>query len=272
MARPIKNRTAEQLEAMQPKLNEQALEQAHQALTVVSEEANAISRYYGEGELFALDRAVTRLADVLRYETVHAIEAGVLLCLIKAHVPGRFHETLQILGISPRFAQARMQLAIKLKNRPSLQKLGIAKALQIMSEDDDTLDALELGGTLAGMQLDEIDRMSVRELKDTLRRRDDEKETLETKLAERDVRIDKLLGRSKRTGVEDRGREIYVEALKDLNAAAAAINDLRGDMKLLDEHYAEHRLTVDSEIHADLAEKIERLQATLGEIGDEFGS
>ncbi|MCU7906508.1 MAG: hypothetical protein KZQ76_11845, partial [Candidatus Thiodiazotropha sp. (ex Epidulcina cf. delphinae)] len=77
-----------------------------------------------------------------------------------------------------------------------LADLGKTKLLELMVEDDEALEALADGGTLAGVNLDEIERMSTRELRDTLRKERDTQvksaETHERLLADKNTKIDAL--------------------------------------------------------------------------------
>lgn len=50
-------------------------------------------------------------------------------------------------------------------NVPTLAHLGKAKLFELMTEDDEELAELADGGTVAGLTLDDVDRMSVRELR-----------------------------------------------------------------------------------------------------------
>ncbi len=70
-------------------------------------------------------------------------------------------------------------------NVPTLAHLGKAKLFELMTEDDEELAELADGGTVAGLTLDDVDRMSVRELRRALR------EARETNAAQQRVLADK---------------------------------------------------------------------------------
>lgn len=64
--------------------------------------------------------------------------------------------------------------------RPTLAVLEKSKLFELLTEDDEELAGLADGGTLAGLTIDEVDRMSVRELRAALRK---QKAEAEIKLA-----------------------------------------------------------------------------------------
>ena len=69
-----------------------------------------------------------------------------------------------------------MQAALKFSapalesKRPALAVLGRAKLFELMNEDDDVLENLVDGGTVAGLELDDVQAMSLRELQEALRK------------------------------------------------------------------------------------------------------
>ncbi len=156
------------------------------------------------------------------------LEAGKRLILLKEHeVHGEFIAALERIGIAPRAAQKMMQAALKFSSKPQIAALGRSKLLELMAEDDETLEALEEGGTIAGLAIDELDRMSVRELKDALHKARDKNqhdaEVHEKLIAQKDRKINelhkKVHEREKRTKEWPfRVREIQIETT-ELGAA-----------------------------------------------------
>ncbi|HCL4297085.1 TPA: DUF3102 domain-containing protein, partial [Pseudomonas aeruginosa] len=104
--------------------------------------------------------------------------------VLKEHEPhGDFTQIVtEQLGIHERAARRMMQAALKYlspaleSKRTTLSVLGKAKLLELISEDDDDLVALADGGTVAGLDLDDIERMSCRELRKALRDLREDKE------------------------------------------------------------------------------------------------
>lgn len=105
---------------------------------------------------------------------------GAHLYALRAITPhGEWLGALQRVGIAPRAAQRFMQAAVKCVGRDGqarerVLQLGRSKLLELVALDDDQLDELDKTGSIAQMQLelDEIDRMSVSELKERLRKRE----------------------------------------------------------------------------------------------------
>lgn len=149
------------------------------------------------------------------------LEAGKRLILLKEHeAHGEFTAALERIGIAPRAARKMMQAALKFSGKPQIAALGRSKILELMAEDDEALEALEEGGTIAGLAIDELDRMSVSELKDALRKARDKNqhdaEVHEKLVAQKDRKINelhkKVHEREKRTKEWPfRVREIQIE-------------------------------------------------------------
>jgi hypothetical protein len=96
---------------------------------------------------------------------------GKRLIRVKAHEGhGKFLESLGRLGMAERSAQYAMVAARKFSNTPTLAYLESSKMKALTVLEEDEIDTLEKGGNIAGMTLDDIERMSVRELRDNLRK------------------------------------------------------------------------------------------------------
>ncbi|MDR0629951.1 MAG: hypothetical protein LBG24_10000 [Treponema sp.] len=131
-------------------------------------------------------------------------KVGKRLIRIKAHEGhGKFLEALTRLEIEPRFAQFAMPAARKFSNTITGSYLGNSKirALSVLEEDD--IKILESGGKVRGMTLDDIDRMSVRELRGNLRKSKEEvnaekearkrdREMQEKAIAQKEAKINEL--------------------------------------------------------------------------------
>ncbi|MFT8212319.1 MAG: DUF3102 domain-containing protein, partial [Symbiopectobacterium sp.] len=75
---------------------------------------------------------------------------------------------------------------------PALGMLGKTKLFELMTEDDEDLAELAEGGTIAGLTLDEIDRMSSRELRAKLRDTEKSLEASRRLANEKDQKINEL--------------------------------------------------------------------------------
>src|SRR5690606_18732096 len=155
------------------------------------------------------------LATQLRYDgPMHpdALEAGIrdsqqrvsmelfsigsrLLLLKEQCEHGDFMERVERLDIAPRMAQKFMQVSLKFANAPStahLQKLGKTKLIELLALDDEEVKELEYAGSVRGIALDEIDRMSCSELRKQLRDAKAKDEAKDKLLAKKNGEIDQL--------------------------------------------------------------------------------
>lgn len=140
---------------------------------------------YGDNLPYSYDRVLNECAFFMEQSAVAAIELGKRLILIKEmEGHGKYGQALDSLGLS-RFTAAKvMNAVIKLPSNVStsthlLQQVkSKSKLLELMILDDVDLQELSDGGTVAGLKLDDVDRMSVRELRVALR---ESRETITSK-------------------------------------------------------------------------------------------
>jgi len=98
------------------------------------------------------------------------LEMGRCFIRIKAHEDhGRFLKAIENVGMTPRSAQYSMLAAQKFSNTKAISHLSSTKMIVLSVLDEDDVQTLEDGGNIAGMSIDDIDRMSTRELKEKLR-------------------------------------------------------------------------------------------------------
>ncbi|CAM3725966.1 DUF3102 domain-containing protein [Xenorhabdus thuongxuanensis] len=136
-----------------------------------------IMEQFGDGLPYERTRIVHEAKFYMAQSAEAMLEAGKRLTILKECEPhGEFESIVrEELGIPERTAQRLMQASIKFMSpqlqpkAPTLALLGKSKLFELMTEDDDELSELAEGGTVAGLTLDDIDRMSVRELRKALR-------------------------------------------------------------------------------------------------------
>lgn len=139
-----------------------------------NENAQALAVQLGyEGSLM-----VGSLEDEIRFfqrRTVEAcLELGKRLLLLKELTPhGEFIPRIELLGISKETGQKMMSATIKFSKASSTTLLKAAgtqtKLLELLILDDGEIAALEAGESARGITLDDVDTMSVRELRAALR-------------------------------------------------------------------------------------------------------
>jgi hypothetical protein len=152
---------------------EQALNETDQGFNEQSKTLIAVDAQYLDGGAFDLQFFIRRCQHSAQTIAQHYLYLGRDLLVIKERVArDDFVSILDQIGISPRSAQRFMQVAVKF-TAPTLEKLAtrvaVSKLIELASEDDEDLEQALNGGTIAGMKLDDIERMSTRELKAALR-------------------------------------------------------------------------------------------------------
>ncbi|EEI4451490.1 DUF3102 domain-containing protein [Salmonella enterica] len=146
-------------------------------LNEITQHRIAIMEQFGEGLPYERTRVINETRFYMAQSAEAMLEAGKRLVILKENEPyGEFQTIAQNeLGLDDRIARKMAQAAIKFLSpkledkRKTFSDLGRSKLYELMLEDDEELAELAEGGTVAGLTLDEIDRMSVRELRKALR-------------------------------------------------------------------------------------------------------
>jgi hypothetical protein len=150
---------------------------------------------------------------------------GARLLLLKEQCQhGEFESRVQRLDINPRMARKLMQCSLKFSNRPIsavLEKVGKSKVLELLVLDDEEIEELGEFGSVRGLELDDIDRMPVSELRKKLREEQNKTEAQDKLIKTKNDTIDKLL-----TEAADKPAELATpdEELAKLHAKAAALS------------------------------------------------
>lgn len=262
MARPRNTRSPETIDTV---IDEAALAAAGADATAYSQQIATIDQQYGIDIPYQLDIYVAAIRQRAAESAARLVEMGCLLIQVRERETRDVYlAALERAGITPRFAQRAMQAAIKLQDRKSVLQLGVSKALELLSEDDDTLDKLEAGGSIAGLTLDELDTMSVRELRATLRaeraERADEKAADEDVIRSKNERIDKLTRekrRVSRSSVRVQADDVLAEMDAAAIEAATAIKQLRDSISAVRALYDDAGEAVDEEVDGRIEQNIE---------------
>lgn len=169
-------------------------------LNAMSEHRLEIMQQFGDGLPYERDRIVHETRFYMAQSAEAMLEAGKRLVILKENEPhGDFIDIVESqLSLSKRTAQVMMQASLKYlspKLEPKAQALallGKTKLFELMMEDDEDLAELADGGTIAGMSLDDIDRMTSRELKAALREARETNAAQQRVLADKNEKIDSL--------------------------------------------------------------------------------
>jgi hypothetical protein len=141
------------------------------AVERMAEDIATAEELYADGMPYEIDRIENEIRFFQDKAGEALLEMGKRLIRIKAHEGhGKFLESLGRLGMAERSARYAMSAARRFSNRQSIADLGTTKMIALTVLDDDEIETLEKGGSVKGMTLDDIDRMSTRELRENFRK------------------------------------------------------------------------------------------------------
>jgi hypothetical protein len=188
-------------------IDEAALQAGANALSLVSANTAQAAEMMGYDQQYDCERIVQETRFYLSQSAEAMLEAGKRLVILKEH-EGHGEFTLIVeerLGIPGRTARQMMQAAVKYLTNPALGSkantfalLGKSKLFELMTLDDDDLVELSEGGTVVGINLSDVDRMSVRELKAALLDARESQAATEKVLTTKNQKIDKLAAQLER--------------------------------------------------------------------------
>ncbi|EJH4509229.1 DUF3102 domain-containing protein [Escherichia coli] len=170
-------------------------------LNAMTQHRMEIMQQFGDGLPYERDRIVHEARFYMAQSAESMLEAGKRLIILKENEPhGDFTNILENeLGLAPQVARRMMQASMKSlgegdepTKRSTLSVLGKAKLYDLMVLDNEELDELADGGTVAGLTLDDVDRMSVRELRQALREARETNAAQQRVLADKNEKIDSL--------------------------------------------------------------------------------
>lgn len=229
-----------------PELDQAAVAAASEAASALGRQLAVIEDRFG---LLPYDRH--RVIDEARFFMSQSAEAMLelgkrLLQMKEAEPHGDFLDCLRAIGIEPRIAQHVMRSALKFsEDAKTFSHLGRAKLYELAFLDDQEIKELADGGTVAGLQLDDVDRMSVRELRAALRDARAEKEAADQLLDKKNRKIDELDAKltTQRQHALDPAtearlamRESCAEQTMTITTAVAALDELLNEARAQDMH------------------------------------
>ena len=159
-----------------------------------------IMEQWGNGEAYNEATWIERGRHAVRQTLEGMFELGRVLIVLKEHTEYRrfseivkeqfgigHSETARLMSATQRFATPQMQ-----KAAPKLMDLGKSKLLELLVEEDVTLVGLADGEEVNGMTLDDVDRMTVRELRIALRENREQMQAKDKVLGDKNAKIDEL--------------------------------------------------------------------------------
>lgn len=192
-----------------------------------------VMEQWGNGETYNEDVWVERAKLATRKTMEGMFELGQALIVLKEHMTWKqFADVCEVLGMSVRAAQQLVQATQRFatpqmqKAAPKLMDLGKSKLLELLVEEDVTLVGLAEGEEVNGMTFDDVDRMTVRELRVALRESREnlaaKDEVMKTKTAKIDELAEKLS--KKQTGVkEPKPADVGIELTMQLGSLEVGI-------------------------------------------------
>jgi len=172
-----------------------AVQRQHENAKTVAEIDKA---YLPEGESYNLHVVMERARFYQAQAAGSLIELGKQIILLKAHeAHGQFLTAVEELGLAERSAQYAMAAAQKFSNPQTSAHLSSEKIRALTVLDDDSIKTLEDGGNLKGVgTLDDVERMTVRELRSALRaekkKRKEEREAQEAAISQKEKKLNEL--------------------------------------------------------------------------------
>lgn len=179
-----------------------------------------------ENETYNFHICMTRARDALNKIGDGMLEAGAQLLLLKAHMVrhGEFLDAVEALGLEARAAQLMMLAAKKFSNTKTFSHLSSSKIYALSVLADESIKTLDDGGTLEGVgTLDDVERMTVRELRSALRaekkKRKEEREAQEAAISQKEQKLNELEAELR-----------YREPPTKEQLAQAALDDMKKDL------------------------------------------
>lgn len=212
--------------------------------------ANVMAKF-ANGETYNEAIWIERGRFAVRQTMEGMFELGRALIIIKEHTPhGRFREIAEhefglhtrevtrLMNATLRFIDPKMKAA-----QPKLMDLGKSKLLELLVEDDDSLIELAEGGDINGNTFDDVDRMTVKELRVALRESRETAEAKDKVIADKNKKVDELAEKlsKKQTGVkEPKPADVGIELTMQLGSLEVGIRSQISRLREMFEQMAAH--------------------------------
>ncbi|HHY5315998.1 TPA: DUF3102 domain-containing protein [Neisseria meningitidis] len=217
-----------------------------------------VMEQWGNGEVYNEATWIERGRLAVRQTMEGMFELGRALIVLKEHtehgrfmeiVKGQFgighNETARLMSATQRFDTPQMQ-----KAAPKLMDLGKSKLLELLVEEDVTLVGLAEGEEVNGMTFDDVDRMTVRELRVALRESREnlaaKDEVMKTKTAKIDELTEKLAKKQtvvREPKAEDVGSELAMQLTSLEVGIRSQVSRLKDLFDQLNAHSEAHEIS-----------------------------
>lgn len=257
-----------------------ALESGASALAEVAGNAGQVVAMMGYELTYNRERVVQETRFFMGEAAEAMLEAGKRLVLLKEHEQhGEFTRIVEDqLGIPVRTAQQMMQASIKYLSTPTLAGkaqtfalLGKSKMFELMTLDDDSLVELSEGGSVAGLTLDDVDTMSVRELKAALRDARADAKAKDDVLATKSATIDRLQTKQAKLRPPTPDEDIAQIRRETSDYAFQAEAIIRGSLREGIGELSQKDIETDASQGEFVAGLLAQLERAIAEVRSEFG-
>ncbi|NYT80909.1 DUF3102 domain-containing protein [Alcaligenaceae bacterium] len=176
-----------------PEVAESILRQQNEA----SERLALVVAQFGDGLPFDPHRYEYIIRDHLARSAESMLAAGRALIVARESLPhGEFMPFISRIGIEHSLAKRMMQAAVKFSDGATAKLVDAAgnktKLFELLVLDDEEIEVLAQGGTVAGLELDDVERMSAGDLRKALREAREEKKAADQLMSEKNTAIDRL--------------------------------------------------------------------------------
>ncbi len=208
-----------------------------------------VMEQWGNGEVYSEERWIERGRLAVRQTMEGMFELGRALIVLKEHTEhGRFEnitkeqfgigkmEASRLMRATQRFATPQMQ-----KAAPKLMDLGKSKLLELLVEEDVTLIELADGGDINGHTLDDVDRMTVKELRLALRESRETAAAKDQVIADKNKKVDELAEKLAKKGTkEPKPQDVASELTMRLSTTEIGVRSDISRLRDLFEQLAAH--------------------------------
>jgi hypothetical protein len=168
------------------------------AVDKMKNEIETVERLYGDGLPYDKDRLEDTAKFYLAQTAQSLFESGKIFLRLKAHEGhGGFMDSLTRIGVPSSTAHYAMATVIKFgQNFQALGNLGTTKIQMLTVLDEPDIKALVKDGVTGNLSLDDIDRMTTRELREKLReernKHQQDVDTREKAIKKKEAKINEL--------------------------------------------------------------------------------
>lgn len=202
-------------------LNHEVIAADVQAMDADGVRRHEIMERFGDGAPYDRMRVMDRVRFLGRRAADDVLELGKSFVFMKENEEhGDFLQLITELGYAPRTVQNLMRATVKFlapaRDNPKLLALQPSKLIELAVLDDEDVKELAKGKTVAGIDLDEIDTLSTRELRARLREVRSQLEAKDKVIASKNKKLDEIDERNSHKAAYELQFE---RGLKDIGAA-----------------------------------------------------